>query len=1001
MTIERDLTPKTVLYLTDFPLVKEEDTGNPYSEHSSRQLKQALHAASVKEHMVAGLEKFFGVEEANIIKHLDNKQFNDVYKSNLGSKFLPNPAILDDSSICFTYLSMARPKEKDSDWTNSILSKKQLVGDQVPSYAEDFLSKEMVQVSGYIQCTWLKDVWVSPEVWSELQALFTQIRAVQPKLIILAGKWSLLFLTTMLDGSDSQLTTIARTKTTFKRKLFFGDLNKYRASLLTTFSQLELPKTVVLPILNPAFHWISPDKERIYQKDYLKVAGLHRKLTNGNAVEELLTSKQTLTIAETKEQALALLTELLEVLQSKPTKVAIDVETRSKTIDCIGFAYKDNEGFTVPFTYQHTYVNDVEETVWYKDRWEVVPAGQSITVDRNYWTLEEETEILYLLQKAMLHPNCLHVGQNYMYDVSMYYKDWKLVINATEDTMIQHHVLFNYMQKDLGLLASMYIDNFTHWKGEIGGDNETRWKYNVKDCIYTLGINKILSAILAREVPSLQQFYVFQQAEVCKFASTLMNRGVPIDLQLKETLKVEFTELQRHARELLQWQVGDAEFNPDSTQQIKILFKEICGITPVIDKKTKAETFGAKAMLVYLEEYPQYRPLLSLYLEYKKLGVFIRNFLNAKISPEGILYFWLKVAGTSTYRMACTKLPDGSGMNIQQLPSGARGGFKLSVCLQDYRADSSEDSLEDIIEDGTEEAEVRSTIDLGANFGRVKDLLIPPEGYYFYDIDYSAIDLHFVVYTADCKWAKYILVVKGDCVYRVMAEEYYGYLVTKKMEERQTFKAIIHGKDYRGGAVTLAAQAGLSVPKVMEILRIYDTKCPEIERQLLKQEDQVMRLGYVNSSFGARLWIPDIKDNMWKNKAAAAPPQSSAGTLVNKGIARLEKGENPTKFNRFAVYDESGRFKEWSYSFEPVVKKGGSIQTLLQVHDSAPGIFRKDDVTAIRRIIDYFTIPLEINGDIMTIPVDVKVSDKSYGDCNSELAKELLAKADAWIAGQG
>ena len=791
MPIERDLTPKPVLYLTDFALVAEQQSGNPYSEHSSRQLKQALHAASVKEHMVAGLEKLFGVEEANTIKHLDNKQFNDVYKGNLGSKFLPNPAILDDKSICFTYLSMPRPKEKDSDWTNSILSKKQLVGDQVPSYAEDFISKEMVQVSGYLQCTWLKDVWISPEIWQQLQDLFTQIRAVQPKLIILAGKWSLLFLATMLDGSDSQLTTVARTKTTFKRKLFFGDLNKYRASLLTTFSQLDLPKVVVLPILNPAFHWISPDKERIYQKDYLKVAGLFRKLTSGTTVEEVLTSKQTLIISETKEQALALLTELLEVLQSKPTKVAIDVETRSKTIDCIGFAYRDNEGFTIPFTYQYSYVNEVEETVWYKDRWEVVPAGQSITVDKNYWTLEEETEVLYALQKVMLHVNCLHVGQNYSYDVQWFYREWKLSITAKQDTMILSHVLFNYMPKDLGLLASLYIDDFSYWKGGLHGDNNTRWLYNISDCIYTLGIENILDSLLAKENLALQTFYRFQQDQVCKHITTLMNRGVAVDLTLKEQLRTEYIELHKHAKELLQWLTGDIEFNPDSTAQIKVLFKDICGITPVIDRKTKSETFGAKAMLVYLEEYPVWRTLLTTYLEYKRLGVFVRTFLSAKVSEDGKMRCSYNVAGTKTYRLASRKNIDGGGLNLQNLPSGARGGFKLNMVLQDYRNDETEDSLEDVVDEGFE-VEILSNSELQANFGRVKDIFVPDSSdWIFFDADYSAIDLQFVVWESDCKFLKDII-KRGEDVYSMLAEQYYGYPVTKNSEARQVFKAVCH-----------------------------------------------------------------------------------------------------------------------------------------------------------------------------------------------------------------
>ena len=67
--------------------------------------------------------------------------------------------------------------------------------------------------------------------------------------------------------------------------------------------------------------------------------------------------------------------------------------------------------------------------------------------------------------------------------------------------------------------------------------NLRRFRYNAKDVCYTLAIDKVLTEVLACEDPAIQQFYIFQQSQVCKHITTLMNRGVSVDINLKETLK--------------------------------------------------------------------------------------------------------------------------------------------------------------------------------------------------------------------------------------------------------------------------------------------------------------------------------------------------------------------------------------------------------------------------------------------------------------------------------
>jgi DNA polymerase I-like protein with 3'-5' exonuclease and polymerase domains len=958
MLLTRDNQQRDILYLTDFPLAEESASKQPFSTFSHKQLQRHLDEASSFINRFAALQMLYG-KDAEPLKHLPKTKFIERYNEDFKGKILPNTAKLGVDHVCYTYLSLQRPKEGDSDWTKSVVNKK-----SIPTGEE----------GSYFQCEWLKDTWVSETVWKELQDCLEQIRQVQPKLIVIGGKWALFFLATLLDGSESQLTTIARTKTTFKRKIFFGELNKYRASLLKPFDCLQLPECVVVPILNPAFHWAIPDKEFIIKKDYERVASVYRRLKDGESVESLLGQKQKLVILTDLEKLKSVLNKLYIIIKDAPIKVCFDVETRNGTIDCIGFAYKSDKGYTIPFTYLETRINEVEEQAWIektvdkKKQWilETIPAGNEITIDKNYWSLEEEASILHLLHEVMLHPNCLHVGQNYMYDCQMYYREWGLNIVATEDTLIKHHVLYNYMQKDLALLASMYVDSYTMWKGEIHGDNQTRWFYNSKDVVYTLAVDKVLTEILACEDPSLQQFYVFQQSQVCKHITTLMNRGVSVDNNLKETLKEEYTKLQQHARELLQWLVCDSEFNPDSVAQVKLLFKDLCDIKPIIDKKTKSETFGAKAMIVYLEDYPEWKTLLHLYLEYKRLGVFVRTFLSAKLSEDGKMRCSYNVAGTKTYRLASRKNIDGGGLNLANLPSGTRGGFKLEQCLQDYRNEESEDSLEDLVEDGIDEEDFKSVIDLQANFGRVKDIFSPDNSEWVIgDVDYSAIDLHFVVWEADCRYLKDIIKSGGD-VYSVLAEQYYGYPVTKDSEARQVFKAVCHATNYLGMPTTIAAAAGLSVPAVKRVQEFYFSKCPEIKQWHLRLESQANKLGYITNVFGARSWVVDKQDPMWRNKMVAWQPQASAAILVNKAICRLEEAEK------------------------------GRIKTILQVHDSAVILFRKDDITAIRRILEYFVIPIAYE-DIMTIPADIKCSYVSYGTCGKAVAKELLAKADKYI----
>jgi DNA polymerase I-like protein with 3'-5' exonuclease and polymerase domains len=1227
----REYSEKDVMFVTDMPLVKEESSGKPYSEYSSGEIKNNL----VRFSMLANIHNI--IPEAKYLSEDEAKK--KVVADNKVTAVTSNGYFLNDSNVCYTYLFTERYAKGDFDFAHSLVNKRGIPEGET-----------------YTQITWLKDVWVSQHLYGQIQAFIEQINKVKPKIVVLAGKWALMLFGTYVEDSTKPIATIGTTRSTVKSPKPFGALNKFRGSLLTFNSEVPLDnKVAVIVMLSPAFYYQIQEKFYIIQRDYLKVASFAVQAKN-KSVDEILTDNKITNVALLLPEAVTYLNELLEQLDKKPTKVSIDVETKFQAIDCIGLCWKSNESFTIPFIEMYSVVV-TEDTPAFINKYGVEQratalAGTTVTKFRHYWTIEEECEIQFLLNKVLLHNNCLHVGQNYNYDSQYYYKTWWIRVYASYDTMIQHHVLHNALQKDLASLASMYCDNYSYWKDEIDvKDNLTRWKYNGKDVIYTLAITEFLDKVL-QQSETLLRNYEFQQHELNPCVVDMMNRGILVDTNEKEKNLNIFKDLMAECITKINYICGE-EVNLNSTPQVKRLFKDMLGIVPKRNRKSSSESFGADAMLTYLDTYPEYRTLLTLFLEYKSIKVFVTNFLSAKLDDDGKMRCDYNIAGTVSYRFSSRKnvfgggclpiekaealTPEGwvkiatkpsrimqytaegtlefaevdwfttdwdgellkyNGRHVQglftpehrMLQLGHRDVAKgstfntirtakdmsrltttytvicgkyegkvtdtiedlwlqlLVVCSADgwlepsknnwrlsFKKDRKKERLLQLIPDcrtrvnnkegyatflvpdkgytkifptwlldlpirqrqliikelsywdghichkngvhtgsfyyystirenvdliqtmchisgisasltidltnsneygntstkplytlcisyknyssleskrwdkeyfkgvvgcpitpttmwlvrydneihvtgNTNMANVPSKGKIDLNIAlqetdetfsdfefltdanntysgilklpNVKKMFIPPVGYMFFDSDYSAVDLCFVAYDSDCKYLKDII-RDGKDVYSILASEYYQKDITKKDNERQIFKSIIHGKNYRGQAPTLAAKAGLSIPRVKKVLQFYDSKCPEVEVWQTRRINEAKKYGYVTNVFGFKGDVTDFISPTWENKVVAWIGQSSTACLVNKALVNLVKHER--------MCDDK-------------------IYVLLQTHDSLSGIFKKEDTTAPERIKKYMELQVDYP-DPLVIKANVLTSELSYGDC--------------------
>jgi len=123
------------------------------------------------------------------------------------------------------------------------------------------------------------------------------------------------------------------------------------------------------------------------------------------------------------------------------TRLSIDIETSGDQITCIGFAPSPDLAIVIPFL-------------------------DARKVGNNYWpTIEHEIVAWKYVAKACALP-CAKTFQNGMYDITFLWRSVGIPVALgpdSDDTMLLHHCLQPESQKGLGFLGSVYT-NEASWK---------------------------------------------------------------------------------------------------------------------------------------------------------------------------------------------------------------------------------------------------------------------------------------------------------------------------------------------------------------------------------------------------------------------------------------------------------------------------------------------------------------------------------------------------------
>lgn len=883
MPLERPKHPKkrTVCIINDYPVKAEIISGDRFSAPSNMNMLTSFRTGKVNVNSISAGEEFKGIISTDV--------------------------------FC-TYLDYDYFAEGNFDFCKDFRKRKDLIAADLGS----FLDKE-TETNIFYKLEHQKDLYISDRLWKCLQSLIDEINQVEPKLIIVTGKWALFLLTAC--------TTFGSTMGNAKDRKPFGGLTKFRSSILKphecwNLRYIEGQSPIVIPIYHPVNSISMPDKARTMELDIQKICWMYHKVKEYGVQYYFKPDKQYI-LGNTKDTSITYLDLLLVRLSAGPRLVSVDIETMfHSVIDCIGITDDINSGICIPFA-------SVENP--------------------NFWSIEDEIDIILKIKEVLLHPNCMIVGQNFLYDSQYLYKYWNINVYAKYDTMILHHVLFNNLPKSLDFLASLYCEFYTYWKDEVEATKEspeTRWTYNVKDICYTLEVAEVLLDLLAQEKPALQEFYRFQQEEVVPAIVDIMNDGVKVDLQKKQQLHDELEKLAIHVEKTINDLIGE-EINLKSPKQIQRLFKDFLGITPVIDKKRKTESFGSVAMVEYLQKYPEYLPLITLILEYRSINIFVRTFLSARVDDDNRMRSSYNPAGTKSYRLSSRKNAFGNGMNLANIPSKGKIDLKYSLINFDsgYEDEMEESDIDVSVED------LVSNYETSTKLPNCKELFLPDEGKTFFNIDYSGADAMVVAWDSDCAWLQNFFRTSSEKLYIYIAREYLQRDIDTSDPFYKKAKQFVHLTNYGGMEEKAAASSGLPIRVAKELRQWYFRKCPEIPDWHKRIAGEVSSRGYIENIFGARFWLLDRHCPTLLNQAYALIPQSTIAILVNKGLVNIRKYEK------------------------------GKVQVLLQIHDAVAGQYLTTDKGAPERIKKHMTIALPYKTPLI-IPADIETSELSYGDCH-------------------
>jgi len=414
------------------------------------------------------------------------------------------------------------------------------------------------------------------------------------------------------------------------------------------------------------------------------------------------------------------------------------------------------------------------------------------------------------------------------------------------NSVATNHEIDADAQRYLGLRTLSYTELAGKGAKQIGFDQvpvERASEYAAEHTDVTLRLHQALWAQLEGIAP-LARLYLEIEQPLVPVLLAMEQQGVLVD---REQLRLQSREFSRQLQELLLRAHREAghEFNIDSPRQLQqILFERLQ--LPVRRRTPTGQPSTAEDVL---EDLAGSFALPRLVLEYRALAK-LKSTYTDKL-PELVNERTGRIHTSYAQAVAATGRLSSVEPNLQNIPIRHPEGR------------------------------------------RIRKAFIAPPGAMLLAADYSQIELRIMAHLSGDESLRAAFADDRD-VHQATAAEVFGVeLGAVSADQRRTSKVINFGLIYGMSAFGLARNLGIERGAAAQYVERYFQRYPGVRRFMENTRQQARELGYVETVFGRRLYLPDIRSGnpqlrQYAERAAInAPMQGTAADIIKRAMIEV------------------------------------------------------------------------------------------------------------------
>jgi DNA polymerase-1 len=468
----------------------------------------------------------------------------------------------------------------------------------------------------------------------------------------------------------------------------------------------------------------------------------------------------------------------------------------------------------------------------------------------------DRERVLQALKPILDNPERGKVGHHSKFDAHVLENHGVRLAGIRYDTMLESYVWNSVgSQHDADAVALAYLGMRTIALEEIAGKGAKQLAFNqvpvdkaaayaAQDADVTLCIHKELWSKLGT-IPPLATLYTQIEQPLVPVLQRMEHRGVLVD---RELLRRQSQEIAIHLQALMAQAHKEAgtEFNIESPKQLQqILFEKLQ--IPVTRKTPTGQPSTAEDVL---EELAGSYALPRIVLDYRALAK-LKSTYTDKL-PEQINERTKRIHTSYNQAVAATGRLSSADPNLQNIPIRRPEGR------------------------------------------RVRQAFVAEKGTVLMAADYSQIELRIMAHLSGDEGLLAAFSEDRDVHQATAAEVFEVSLSQVSSDQRRLAKTINFGLIYGMSPFGLARNLGIDRGSAQKYVERYFQRYPGVRRFMDETRARARETGYVETVFGRRLYLPDIRSSNKQTQQYAersainAPMQGTAADIIKRAMIAVD-----------------------------------------------------------------------------------------------------------------